>query len=116
MKPEAQRIAITEACGWHHLDLDDGEPWGYAPGDEYPQNDQGVNGSWVPDYLNDLNAMHEAEKLVAGDITKCLIYQRFLASVVGSEDYPYKYQFVWHSRASERAEAFLRTLNLWTEE
>jgi hypothetical protein len=49
MSPEAQRIAIAEACGLKHVRWDDGEL---------------VHGTAcrirVPDYLNDLNAMHEA--------------------------------------------------------
>jgi len=41
MKPEQQRIAIARACG--------------------EDNDSILRGL-IPDYLNDLNAMHEAEQ------------------------------------------------------
>jgi hypothetical protein len=68
MKPEAQQIAIAEVCGWAL------QKWtGIAPA-SYPftvVNPNGVNnggwaterGAWshgTPDYLRDLNAMHEA--------------------------------------------------------
>lgn len=43
MTPEAQRIAIAEACGWQLL----GGMWHHPIG------------GFIPDYLNDLNAMHE---------------------------------------------------------
>ncbi len=97
MTSEAQRIAIAEACGWHIIE---GEP------------PTGLNKNWthsdfrfIPDYLNDLDAMHEAEKV----------------KIIGTEYesdycmYLYENAHQCFATASQRAEAFLRTLNLWTE-
>lgn len=52
MNPEAQRIAIAKACGWTHIVFDRG----------WKSTDLGDFQAKIPDYLNDLNTMHEAEK------------------------------------------------------
>ena len=62
MNNEKQRIAIAKACGWH----EEPEPirsfnptaW-WHNNHRYPSNVMPV-----PDYCNDLNAMHEAEKVL----------------------------------------------------
>ena len=59
----------------------------------------------IPDYLNDLNAMHEAEKAL---VEHPGLYWFALAKVVGGS-----LKDVACATASQRAEAFLRTLNLW---
>jgi len=65
------------------------------------------NENWIisRDYCNDLNAMHEAEKL--------LTYKQF-------EDYLMELLGVIHepilASARQRAEAFLRTLDKWKSE
>jgi len=114
MKPEAQRIAIAEACGWRKDKR--GLGW-LTPSGEYSE---------LPGYLNDLNAIHEAEKVLLPD--DAMYSQRnFYASLLGSitlndngrgwqpltnEDcFP-----ILSATAAQRAEAFLRTLNLWTDE
>lgn len=91
MSPEAQRIAIAEACGIR----------------EYP--DFGLRDSrmvqvasswdeWDP--LNDLNAMHEAASTLS-------INDRAHMGYILLENV--------HATASERAEAFLRTIGKWEE-
>jgi len=57
----------------------------------------------LPDYLNDLNAMHEAEKVLTPE--QCDSYQHLLGMTVNRP---------WHATATQRAEVFLQTLNLWT--
>ena len=52
MTPEAQRIAIAEACGWSYEKNETYAPDGAFWWSKNPE---------FPDYLNDLNAMHEAE-------------------------------------------------------
>ncbi len=81
---------------------------------------QGGNGYLVettlPDYLSDLNAMHEAEKDVivfphVGNYCDELI-KITSKGIVGD-------QTLWnllHAPAAQRAEALLRTLNLWKDE
>lgn len=66
MKPEAQRIAIAEACGWtnlrqeRHRELIVGVPDHFLAG-EPPEGVIMLYPTSPPDYLGDLNAMHEAE-------------------------------------------------------
>ena len=95
MKPERQRIAIAEACGWR-TGYRDPEAW-------HP----------LPDYLNDLNAMHEAEKVLSrgeGYHQKggFGLYKTALAEVC-DEQHPID------ATAAQRAEAFLRTIGKWEE-
>ena len=71
----------------------------------------------IPNYCNDLNAMHEAEK-VLGDELKSL-YELNLARVVRHDQGISDIRSIRHSKfttfatAAQRAEAFLKTLNLW---
>ncbi len=60
MKPELQRIAIAEACGWTFRTgnmVYDGEK---MPFTIWIKDGVEFNPSSVPDYLTDRNAMHEA--------------------------------------------------------
>ncbi len=100
MKPEAQRIAIAEACGWYDLVEQDISLFG-----KHEPESQKTFELDVPDYLNDLNAMHEAEKV----------------KIIGTEYesdycmYLYENAHQCFATAPQRAEAFLRTLNLWKD-
>ena len=105
MKPEAQRIAIAEACGWKRDDSLFTRSQGW----------RGPQGQWYsplpPDYLNSLDAMHEAEKTILGNQGT---WTRYVAELkVQSSKYGMPH---FHLTAAQRAEAFLRTLNLWTDE
>ncbi len=93
MSPEKQRIAIAEVCGWSKADA----KRGYTLSQFTEQ---------VPDYLNDLNAMHEAEDELSGN--QYMVYATILDSVEGS-------LFGIRATARQRAEAFLRTLGKWEE-
>ncbi len=98
MKPEAQKIAIAEACGW--LDV--------MHGCGYP-NKEATGVKRLPDYLNDLNAMHEAEKV----LTEEQLYEMDNWLRV-AEGITAAYQ--WRASAAQRAEAFLRALGKWEDE
>lgn len=119
MNQEHQRIKIAEACGWKRRWLNRG---GAPLLDAKPKG-----GSWEvwipptpvfsadpdyspvpPNYLSDLNAMHEAEKVLTGGMRSK--YDAEL-TLICSRDY----NFIWESTAAQRAEAFLRTLDLWEE-
>lgn len=111
MNKEEQRIAIAEACGWTEIGVID-----YLCG-IHPQmlNAKAYDGSsltppiWeVPDYLNDLNAMHEAEKI----LQHYGVFVDKLAEIMGQ---PRQSIMLVNATAAQRAEAFLRTLNLWEE-
>jgi hypothetical protein len=106
MKPEAQRIAIAEACRWTK----------FTP-DTIQYLARGPDGKWsfIPDYLNDLNAMHEAEKLIfdSYDRSQWFQYVTHLQTAcfcAGNETHMDHI----HATAAQRAEAFLKTLELWT--
>jgi hypothetical protein len=100
VKPEQQRIAIAEACGIVSRDH-----WG--PLYKTPQG--AVRD--CPDYLNDLNAMHEAEKVFLKMETLCFweTYSNRLTSSLGWID-------IFHATAAQRAEAFLRTIGKWEDD
>ena len=108
MTDEQMNVAISEACGW--TDIHDSGPWhnhklwGYPP--ELPG--QGGNAyKYMPDYCKDLNAMHEAEKVLTDDQRE-VFYPRNL----GAWQRPFN---VIYASARQRAEAFLRTLGKWEE-
>jgi hypothetical protein len=103
MKPEQQRKAIAEACGWK-----------YVPEDipEYPWQDrEGEASRHCPDYLNDLNAMHEAEKTLNQNLAA--EYARMLTSTAWQSEQPTFAPMT--ATAAQRAESFLRTINKWEE-
>jgi hypothetical protein len=119
MNPEKQRIAIAGACGWK-LVMDN--PL-YEPYWEDPKGNMiGVScGMRFPNYLNDLNAMHEAEKETdvhysqKWTTTLCeVMFESTSISVAGATKWDFALLCA-RSTAAQRAEAFLKTLNLWTE-
>ena len=68
-----------------------------------------ATGDYVPNlFTSDLNDMHEAEKVL--DQSQQLNYQIKLGGHPADNDYWLGY----HSTAAQRAEAFLKTLKLWT--
>jgi hypothetical protein len=118
MKPEAQRIAIAQACGWEPC-----EPRSYfkSPPSHAWMKDEAYYGGLnaIPNYLNDLNAMREAEKVLTEKLSK-VEYAEELSRVVGRV-LPFRSPGVtdfdkMHTTAAQRAEAFLKSLNLWTDE
>ena len=108
MNPEQQLITIAEACGCRECWISqNGAPWGFLGANYYSQ--------LLPDYLNDLNAMHEAEKVLTDD--QWPIYRDEIRLVVLG---PIRMVSDWcksniHATASQRAEAFLRTIGKWEE-
>jgi hypothetical protein len=104
--------AIAEACGWTEIH-DSGiwhnfAPWGYPP--EKPG--QGGNSyNFLPDYCNDLNAMHDAEfELIYGKGTD---YAKYLLEAT-NRHWTCDIEF-FSANARQRAEAFLRTIGKWEE-
>jgi hypothetical protein len=77
----------------------------------------GTGARWTPTYAYDLNAMHEAEKVL--DDAQERAYELKLARVVRHERGISDYDSIRHTKfttyatAAQRAEAFLKTLNLW---
>lgn len=108
------RIKIAEACGWTHVEKEEGGAiYGYPK--TKPMFDS-CRLFKIPDYLNDLNAMHEAEKALTDE--QDLEYSESLEQVVGARFNSKNGEDMRRLRsatAAQRAEAFLRTLNLWEE-
>jgi hypothetical protein len=97
MKPELQRIRIAEARGFdesHWLELGGGIVLGTS--------------ACLPDYPNDLNAMHEAMKTLNPIQGITLCWHLNDMGISGEWE-------ILTATAAQLAEAFLRTLNLWKE-
>jgi hypothetical protein len=110
MKPEKQRIAIAEACGWKNADHPDAMKLkqGWTMPEKWCMDPKGVLrfNHHTPDYLNDLNAMYEAEKTLDYDYLNDL-----------EESVSFHFGVTpFHSTAAQRAEAFLKTIGKWEEE
>ena len=113
MNPEAQRIAIAEACGWGVLRLSCGFYAKHKTEVRISISAASARATQteamcdrVPDYLNDLNAMHEAEKVLSvREKQNYISTLRNICVVAGC----------WPETATadQRAEAFLRTLGKW---
>ena len=103
MNIEQQRVAIAEACGWR-LFSQFKNLW--APPRSVVEYD--CDARPLPNYPFDLNAMHDAEKVLKGGMRST--YDAEL-TLICSRDY----NFIWESTATQRAEAFLRTIGKWEE-
>ena len=108
MTTEAQRIAIAEACGWRDCYMNqNAEPWGLAPSSDCFLR--------LPDYPNNLNAMHEAEShlgcAIDTDGTLEFAYELQLIQVIKPSGWR-----IYYATAAQRAEAFLKTIDKWTTE
>ncbi len=118
MKSEAQRIAIAEACGWTDISFRYTDTQECIISGTNPHPDRGDNsdlGYVLPDYLNDLNAMHSAlihvyKTQPAGWAAR---FEEILNEVCSRRQYPQ--WFAWCAEAQDLAEAFIKSLNLWTE-
>lgn len=120
MSPDAQRVAIAEAVGWRKDEASNNICW-IPPGSPQPPRGQYYT-LRPPDYLNDLNAMHEAE-------TICLIkplsspendYMPECEQIAIRID-SYRKQFLmglsygFQATAAHKAEWLLKALNLWDD-
>ena len=112
MKQELQRIKIAEACGWRRngtIGQSRYPAWSHSDGRRVTL----VN---LPRYLYDLNAMHDAEKVLT--LEHEVDFYNTIAGIVqrGCDRTPPNLSFlILHATASQRCEAFLRTLGLWEE-
>ena len=118
MDKQRQRLAIAEQMGWRFYpneDLKDAiktfvtknknNIWGLDPNGELRFQHA------IPDYLNDLNAIHEAEKTL--DYSLQRYRERLSFMFDGNPE-----EGVWlavNATAAQRAEAFLRTIGKWED-
>ena len=112
MKPEKQRIAIAEACGWTKCDTSGSECW------ISPSGIHSTSGNVVfPSYLTSLDAMHEAEKVL--DEKQIVWYLQKLSQVRLKQGeggmIACMIDRLAFATAPQRAEAFLRTIGKWEE-
>lgn len=106
MKPELQRIAIAEACEWRRVDV-------YEWKDNVRLPKQWIELEDLPDYLNDLNAMHEAEEKLPPNLRNNFMDR--LDDVIELNPDALSEWHLVHATAAQRAEAFLRTKGKWTD-
>lgn len=120
MSPEAQRIAIAKACGWREITTFTAS---YHPCGFHPTQPKGKER--LPDYLNDLNAMHEAEgRTFLGPkeqgeycdklrwvITQHIEREGGQGSICGIACL----EMAVNATAAQRAEALLRAIDKWTD-
>jgi hypothetical protein len=115
MNKERQRIAIAEACGWKNADHPDAMKLkqGWTMPEKWCMDPKGVLrfNHHRPDYLNDLNAMAEAEKVLRDDREAAFRGWLWLA-----HGQPELRCAIVHATAAQRAEAFLRTIGKWEDE
>lgn len=144
---QAQRIAIAEACGYKKVgeiycgdmktkwatprryfwppNCDYGnkfpnpnQRWGWEKPAEWASDEPDWRG--VPDYLNDLNAIHRAWKTVIEPdaLLSLRYYQNLCGLIENNPDGTVRfgvcfYNAVPNATAAQRAEAFLRTIGKW---
>ena len=119
MTPEQMRIAIAEECGWRCCKADYNialklhkfpptslvgvAPWAGA----HIDGSEDYHFHLLPNYPNNLNAMHEAEKVLTQQ-QRFIFYTYLMACCNTSE-----IKNLIHATAPQRAEAFLRTVGKW---
>lgn len=103
MNPNEINKRIAIACGWK-------QSWDTG-GMEIWIDKEGTHWLFPSDYYGDLNAMHEAESQMK-DYTFFSTYERILEQLMGGQK---KVTWPFHASASQRAEAFLRTIGQWEE-
>lgn len=106
---ESLRIKVAELCGWNNPRFINGKLVM-----DFHYKHLGVQDcstfDYVPDYPNDLNAMHEAEKAKNLGIMGAPLFNKFeleLAEICFQEG---KRRSIIHATARQRAEAFVKTL------
>ena len=118
MSPEDQRIAISQACGWREAFPKQGQPHpetkrgGILLPYEWVNESTHARAMHLPDYLNDLNAMHVAEKVLDNPDE----YEDMLAEVCAGPEGAGGKAYLFHATAAQRAEAFLLTIGKWQDQ
>ena len=121
MTPDQQQRAIERVCGWiianPENDRADYRHWTPPNCVAKPNH---IYGDRPPDYLNDLNAMHEAEQVLTYEQKEQFVFwmnhihpSADIHHSDAQKDFRLEVFSLVHSPASQRSEAFLRTLRLW---
>lgn len=113
MTAEAQSILIAEACGYSVQECLDGLiEWRNPNGGYLGRYPAGECPSVVPKYTTDLNAMRDAEQYASQNYTQ-FRWSKYRDAIELAMD---EEGMAFLSTAAQRAEAFLRTLNLWRDD
>lgn len=111
MTKEQKHIKIAEACRWTRINESGGCPIGFDP-QLVRAGQHAVNCvQRLPNYFHDLNAMHEAEKML--DAGQWDDYQQHLREQVRGKGAHPRDISSSHASATQRAEAFGRVKGLW---
>lgn len=105
MTPEEKRVAVAECCGWGYVGSSclKHEQW------KCWTTPKGYKGkASVPDYLNDLNAMREAEKTLTDDESRERYVDNLMLSCGGTG----RTWTLIHASAEERVNAYLITKHI----
>lgn len=120
MTASEQRVALAKWMGWRPIG--DPIPSMTMPYDEPIQwwsKDGEEDTTRLPDFLNDLNAVHQAEKVLQD---KCKYWPDYIdeLSKLFQIGIPGHQATNWsqmvHASAAQRCEALLRCLGLWKDE
>lgn len=114
MTTEEKTIKIAEACGYKPRMQDISPEFNLWL---IPDETREITRLSFPKYFTDLNAMHEAEKvLISGQVGD---YEAWIIDFLKVVSVPHAslatgnlYKLI-HATAEQRAEAFGKTLNLW---
>jgi len=123
MNTDEQRIAIALACGWKFTDNQHGLLWSdslkrasLVPGSEMSKikiSQCGDDGVRIPDYLNSLDAMHEAEEWLSEGMFDDYVAE--LMELMHQEHMANEPEFrlirAVHATAAQRAKAYVNLLN-----
>lgn len=119
MNFDKQRAVIAEYCGWKEIGksgvyqnvskgINGCMPNGAVHKKRIEMKLPGANSFLVPDYLNDLNAMHEAEQSIRRDHDVYGLYLQYLNRTAT--------ECRVHATAEQKAEAFLQAIGKWKDD
>ena len=100
MTDEQINAVIALECGWTNVSV--AHRSGKAPGADY------VGSEFISNYCHDLNAIHEAERMLQNQFTP-MIEETYWRNLQLIKPHPI------YATARQKAEAFLRALGKWEE-
>lgn len=117
MKPEEINVAICEVIHGKDCEIEYINPASGMEPSGWRMSDENGDDAPVPNYYGDLNAIHEAEKLILTKFNSGARYRLFLAnnSAGPNAKFPTVEAAICHATAPQRCEAFLKTLGKWVE-
>lgn len=116
MNPLDQRITIAESVGWLEILWSQlTNPREAAEAKHYCRSNEQRRCEWLPNYLTDLNAMHEVEKRLT--LNQRETYYSWLIRICDREHRMASINrwLAPTATAAQRAEAYLRTIGKWKD-